>query len=228
MTHLGPSQVAPKSARGRDAFLLLALTLLAVAVNGYHLGVEDQAIYLPAIKQHLNPALFPANAEFFQTQTRLLLADDLIAASVGVSHVPLGWGILLWHVASIFGLLAGCLRLSRRCFPSAAGPWAGVAMVAAVLATPVAGTQVLLATQYLHPRTLAAAPLVFAVVEVMDRRWLRAGLLLALATLLHVQMAFFGGLFLIFLAWRAPAKHAPAFAALLFPLAFLFQRAPAS
>jgi hypothetical protein len=144
-----------------------------------------------------------------------------------VSHVPLEWGILLWHVASIFGLLAGCLRLSRRCFPSAAGQWAGVGMVAGVLATPVAGTQLLIATQYLHPRTLAAVPLVFAVVEVLDRRWLRAGLLVALAAILHVQMAFFGGLFLLFLAWRAPAKQVPRFAALLFPLAFLFERAPA-
>jgi hypothetical protein len=211
-----------------DALLLVALTVLAVAVNGYHLGAEDQAIYLPAIQQHLNPALYPTNAEFFQVQTGPTLADDLIATSIGVSHVPLEWGILLWHVASIFGLLAGCLRLSRRCFPSAAGQWAGVATVAAVLATPVAGTQVLIATQYLHPRTLAAVPLVFAVVEVMDRRWLRAGLLMVLAVLLHVQMAFFGGLFLIFLAWRPPAKNVPAFAALLFPLAFLFQRAPAA
>lgn len=212
----------------REALLLLALTLLAVAVNGYHLGAEDQAIYLPAIKQHLNPGLYPTNAEFFQVQTGATLTDDLIAASIGVSHVPLEWGMLLWHVASIFGLLAGCLRLSQRCFPSAAGQWAGVAMVAGVLATPVAGTHLLIATQYLHPRTLAAVAVVFAVVEVMDRRWLRAGLVLALAAILHVQMAFFGGLFLIFLAWRAPAKQAPAFAALLFPLAFLFQSAPAS
>jgi len=210
-----------------DALLLLALTVFAVAVNGYHLGAEDQAIYLPAIQQHLNPVLYPTNAEFFQVQTGPTLTDDLIATSIRLSHVPLEWGILLWHLASIFGLLAGCLRLSRRCFPSAAGQWAGVATVAAVLATPVAGTQVLIATQYLHPRTLAAVPLVFALVEVMDRRWLRAGLLLGLATLLHVQMAFFGFLFLVFLAWRAPARQVPAFAALLFPLAFLFERAPA-
>jgi hypothetical protein len=130
-----------------DALLLLALTLLAVAVNGYHLGAEDQAIYLPAIKQHLDPALYPANAEFFQVQTGATLTDDLIAASIGVNYVPLEWGMLLWHVASIFGLLAGCLRLSRRCFPSVAGQWAGVAMVAGVLATPVAGTHLLIATQ---------------------------------------------------------------------------------
>lgn len=218
----------PEKKLRTDAFLLLGLTLLAIAVNGYHLGAEDQAIYLPAIKQHLDPSLYPANAEFFQAQTGPTLTDDLIAASIRVSHVPLEWGMLLWHVASIFGLLAGCLRLSRRCFPSAAGQWAGVAMVAAVLATPVAGTHLLIATQYLHPRTLAAVAVLFAVVEVLDRRWLRAGLVLAVAAILHVQMAFFGGLFLAFLVWRAPARQAPAFAALLFPLAFLFERAPAA
>src|ERR1700675_5018577 len=89
-----------------DALLLLALTVFAIAVNGYHLGAEDQAIYLPAILQHLDPALYPANAEFFQVQSGPMLTDDLIAASIQASHVPLEWGILLWHVASIFGLLA--------------------------------------------------------------------------------------------------------------------------
>jgi len=213
----------------RDALLLLGLTVLAIAVNGYHLGAEDQAIYLPAIKQHLNPALYPANADFFQVQTDATLTDDLIAASIRVSHLPLEWGILLWHVASIFGLLAGCLCLSRRCFPSAAGQWAGVAMVAGVLATPVAGTHVLIATQYLHPRTLAAVAVVFAIVAVMDRNWRRAALILALALVLHPQMAFFGALFLAFQAWRAPARQVPAFAAaLLFPLDFLFRRAPSA
>src|SRR5574341_995184 len=175
----------PEKKLRTDALLLAGLTVLAIAVNGYHLGAEDQAIYLPAIKQHLDPALYPANAEFFTVQTGPTLTDDLIAASLRVSHLPLEWGMLLWHVASIFGLLAGCLRLSRRCFPSVAGQWAGVAMVAGVLATPVAGTHLLIATQYLHPRTLAAVAVVFAVVEVLDRRWLRAALLMGLAAMLH-------------------------------------------
>jgi hypothetical protein len=219
--------VAISSQFRRDVLLLAGLTVLAIAVNGYHLGAEDQAIYLPAIKQHLDPSLYPTNAEFFQVQTDKTLTDDLIAASIRVSHVPLEWSMLLWHVASIFGLLAGCLRLSRRFFPSAAGQWAAVAMVAGVLATPVAGTALLIATQYLHPRTLAAVAVVFALVEGMDRRWLRAGVLLLLAALLHPQMAFFGAVFLLFMAWRAPSLQKPAFAAaLLFPLEFLFHHAP--
>lgn len=217
----------PETKLRTDALLLVGLTVLAIAVNGYHLGAEDQAIYLPAIKQHLDPALYPANAEFFTAQTGPMLTDDLIAASLRLSHLPLEWGMLLWHTASLFGLLAACLRLARRCFPSAAGPWAAVATVAGVLATPVAGTHLLIATQYLHPRTLAAVAVVLAVVEVLDRRWLRVAGLMALAAILHVQMAFFGGLFLVFLAWRAPDRQTPASAALLFPLAFLFERAPA-
>ncbi len=35
----------------RDALLLAGLTLLVVLLHGYHLGVDDQAIYLPAIKK---------------------------------------------------------------------------------------------------------------------------------------------------------------------------------
>ena len=45
--------------RCKDLLGLLLLTLAALLIHGYHLGVEDQAIYLPAIKHHLNPSLYP-------------------------------------------------------------------------------------------------------------------------------------------------------------------------
>ena len=42
-----------------------AITALAVLVHGYHLGVDDSAIYVPAIKQVADPGLYPFGAEFF-------------------------------------------------------------------------------------------------------------------------------------------------------------------
>ena len=49
---------------------ILFLTAAAVLIHGYHLGVEDQTIYLPAIKKILDPSLYPRDAEFFLAQTR--------------------------------------------------------------------------------------------------------------------------------------------------------------
>src|SRR5262249_4672233 len=74
--------------------------------------------------------------------------------------------------------------------------------------------------------SLAVVPVVLAAVEAMDRRWLRAALLLLLAAMLHPQMAFFGALFLVFLAWRAPLGNVPAIAAVALPLEFLLRPAP--
>jgi len=57
----------PDSSRAACASVggLLFLTAAAVLIHGYHLGVEDQTIYLPAIKKILDPSLYPRDAEFF-------------------------------------------------------------------------------------------------------------------------------------------------------------------
>ena len=48
------------------ALRLGAITALAVLVHGYHLGVDDAAIYVPAIKRVADPTLYPFGAEFFK------------------------------------------------------------------------------------------------------------------------------------------------------------------
>lgn len=39
------------------------LTAAAVALHGYHLGVEDGEIYIPAARKLLHPALYPYATE---------------------------------------------------------------------------------------------------------------------------------------------------------------------
>src|SRR5947209_19757521 len=53
-----------------NSLYLALLTLLALAVHGYHLGTEDQAMYLPAIKKLVNPALYSPAAECFLAQRK--------------------------------------------------------------------------------------------------------------------------------------------------------------
>ena len=119
---------------------LLGLTALAMLVQGYHPGLEDDAYYLAAIKNNLNPALFPHDADFFRVLFQATAFDKLIALSIRWTHAPLVWGLFFWQCAAIFLMLWGCLRIAQRCFDQEYEQWAAVAMVAALLTLPIAGT----------------------------------------------------------------------------------------
>lgn len=187
-----------KSRTGRDVVILFALTVLGIAVSGYHLGIEDQAIYLPAIEKQLHPSLFPHDAELFLAQTRPTFFPQIIAAAARGSHLPLAWVIFFGQVFSILLMLCACLRLTHKIFDSRAARWAGVALISVMLTLPVAGTALAIADQYLHPRLPATALLLFMIAEVMDRKLARAAILFALAALIHLQMAFYGLLLAFF------------------------------
>src|ERR1700680_2810583 len=179
--------------------LLAVLTMFALLIMGYHPGLEDDAFYLAAIKRNLNPALFPHDAEFFRLQFQATVFDKLIALSVRLTHLPLAWTVLLWQCAAIFLLLHGCWRISRRCFIEPAAQWASVTTIATLLTLPLPGIAISLADQYLHPRTLATAAILAAIVAVIDRRPWLAGILLAIAFVIHAIMASFGISFFGFL-----------------------------
>ncbi len=168
---------------------------------GYHPGLEDDSFYLAAIKHNLNPSLFPHDADFFRLQFQATIFDKLIAFSVRLTHLPLAWMSLLWQFVAIFFVLHGCWRIARRCFPNAESHWAATALIAALLTMPLPGIAINLADQYLHPRTLATAAILAAIVAVIDRRLWVAGVLLAFAFAVHAIMACFGISFCIFLWW---------------------------
>src|SRR5579859_2670821 len=216
-----PSDAQPGSG-ARDLLYLALLTLAALVVHGYHLGTEDQSIYLPAIKRSLNPALYPHDAEFFLAQTRPTLFPQLIAWSQRLSHASLDAVIFVWQLLAIFLVLWGCLRLARRFFSSTHGQWSAVALVAVLLTLPVAGTALFLVDPYLHPRTLATAALLFMLADVLDRKLARALFWLVLAALLHIQMAFYGALLALFLLLPKLSRER---LALFVPLGALFQPA---
>jgi hypothetical protein len=225
-TQFEPRAVAHTSARA--VAILLLLTFVSLFIHGYHIGIEDQAIYLPAIKYNLDHALYPHDSNLFLPQTRPTLIDELAAWTVDITHMPVDWSVFAWHLLSVFALLLGCYRLARRCFQSQIARLGSVALVTALFTIPVAGTALYLADQYLHPRTLATALILFALVEVLEHRWAVAAVLFFAATAIHVQMAFFGGLFLIFVLLpfeRITKSASPALFALIFiPFGSLFQR----
>ena len=50
----------------RNFLLILTFSVLGFGVMGYHPGIEDDGVYLTAVKADLNPALFPHDAAFFK------------------------------------------------------------------------------------------------------------------------------------------------------------------
>ncbi|MBI3406201.1 MAG: hypothetical protein HY046_12180 [Acidobacteria bacterium] len=177
--------------KGREWLLLLLLTAAAIPLHGYHLGVDDQVVYLPAIKQNLDAHLYPYDATFFLSQTQFMMFDKMVAASVRFTGLPLDAVIFIWYLLAIFLQLLACWKISRKCFAEPIAQWGAVLAVWLLLPLPIAGTGTYMLENYLHPRGLAEAAVLFAVAGVLARRW-TALLWLALAALFHPSMAVFG------------------------------------
>jgi hypothetical protein len=178
---------------------LLVLTAVALLIHGYHPYAEDAEIYLPGVQKTLNPSLFPRNADFFGEHAGHTLYPNLIAASVRIMHLPLPWAAFLWQLVSIFLMLAGTWRMAAGFFENPKARWAAVALMAALLTLPIAGTALYVLDQFLNPRNLAAFAAVFAVAEVLRRKYVVAALWLVFAAAAHPFMASFAIMFCVWL-----------------------------
>lgn len=166
---------------------------------GFHPGLEDDGIYLAAVKANLNPALYPHNADFFRLQVQATVFDQFMAGFVRVTHMSVSWAELFWQLVSLFVVLWACYGIARRLFPEPRAQWAAVAMVSALFTLPVSGTALFLMDQHLHPRNLATALVLLAVGRVLEDRCWQAAPLLLLAFAFHPLMAALGISFCIFL-----------------------------
>lgn len=176
----------------KDLSLLLLLTCGAILVHGYHPCVEDAEIYIPGIKKILNPALYPYNQGFFASHARLTFFPNLIAGSIKISHVPVDWGLALWHFASVFLLLLACWHLGRLAFRDPIAKWGGVVLVASMLTIPVAGTALYIMDQYLNPRSLSTPAVLFIIINVVEHKFVRAIVWTLLTAAIHPLMIVFG------------------------------------
>ena len=166
---------------------------------GYHPGLEDDSIYLAAVKADLNPALFPFNADFFRLQLQATVFDRFMASFVRWSKLPIGWAELLWQLIALFLILWAVKKIANKLFAEENARWAGVALTAAMFTLPVSGTALYLADQHMHPRALATAMILLAVWRILDRSFWQAALLLLGACLMHPLMAVMGISFCAFL-----------------------------
>lgn len=175
---------------------LVMLTLAALAIHGYHLGVEDGEIYIPAARKLLHPDLYPYASEFFLSHERLSMFAPLVAASAHLSHLSLDWTAFLWYLIGLFATLAACWMLAEISFFSERARWCAVLVITTILTMPAANTGLLLVDPYLTARSFSTPLTLFALVEILRRRYAIAGALTLAAAAVHPQMA----VYLVFLA----------------------------
>jgi hypothetical protein len=175
---------------------LLLLACAAVLVEGYHLGVDDGEIYVPAIKKVFDHRLYPFGAEFFLSHAHMSLFAPLVGDSARLLHLPVEMAILLWHVGCIFLILIAGWQLAQTFFKSERAHWGAVALLASVLPVPVAGTALVLSDNYLSARSFSAPFALLSIGFLLRGRVRRAFLWLVVTALFHPQMAVYCAAFL--------------------------------
>ena len=197
--------------------LVGAACLLAVSNSGgYRYGVSDQAFYLPAVIQHLDGSLFPRDRVLLHAQDRFMLFDAVAAAVLKTTGLSLPTLFLVLFVAGLALHFAGCLELGRFWYRSS---WSVAALLFLLtLRHRITLTGANTLEGYLHPRSLAFAVGLWALVSFLRGRSMVAIALVAAAGALHTTTALWFALWLgvaIFVAeprWRRPLTVAAAIA----------------
>jgi hypothetical protein len=186
---------------------LLALTAFAVLVHGYHAGVEDAEIYVPAAKKLLNPSLYPFAPEFFLAHGHLSMFAPLLAGVSKLTHLSMDWTLFVCYVACLFATLLSCWMVVTACFSNARARWTSILIVTAVLTMPATNTGLLLIDPYLTARSFSTPLTLFALAGLLERRYALAGAAMLATAAVHPQMI----AYLLFLAgvmWVSDRKSA--------------------
>jgi len=186
------------------AFCLVAI----LNCGGYRYGIGDQAFYVPAVVQHLDPALFPRDRELLHAQDRFMLYDDALAVTsraTGISIPTLFFVAYLTGMALLFG---ACVAIGQKMYAS----WLGVAMLAALLTLRhrITQTGANSLEAYFQPRMVAFALGAWAIAAYLRGRGVAALALVLAAFVLHPTTALWFGIWIaVALAvsdrkWRLP------------------------
>jgi hypothetical protein len=207
---------------------LLLLAAIAVLVHGYHLGADDAAIYVPAIKHVADPSLYPFGSEFFMSHAHLSLFSDIVGDSARLTRLPIDLVVFAWHLGTIWLMLLAAWNLAALCFEGEGARWGAVILLAALFSVPVAGTALVIMDPYVTARSLSTPATIFAIACFVAGRRKQAAVWLLLTALVHPQMSVYAlvffACFTIVRRWAAlePAVLA---APLAIPLLYPFEAA---
>lgn len=172
---------------GGALLFALAATLNA---GGYRYGASDQAFYIPAVLHQLDPSLYPRDWAMIGAQGRFFLVDEIVAALVRVTGLPVPVWFALGQLATLAALFAGAWHLGRQWL---ATPWGLAAWLAALtLRHRIAKTGANTLEGYFHPRLLVFGLGLIALGDVRQgRRWRPLAITVASAALHPTTAALF-------------------------------------
>lgn len=189
---------------GRQPVRVAAGLVLFVAVatlnsGGYRYGASDQAFYIPAILEQLDPPLYPRDSALIGPQARYFLVDEVVAALVRTT----GWPIEAWfavgYLLSLAVLGLAVLALGGSMYRSPLAAWTLVA--AMTLRHRISRTGVNTLEGYFHPRVLVFAVGVAAIAAYLKGYPRLAIAAVLAAALLHPTTAAFFLILLIVAIW---------------------------
>ena len=166
--HLTRRSTQSKAKRAFPLLLVSALTLFAVAINGYHPCAEDGGLYMAGVKRLLDPALYPHSTAFVLEPMRHSLFAPTVAAAVRLTRLSLPIVLLALHLASIWLTLFAAWMLASRCWTSRPARAGAVVLLACWLALPIAGTALLFMDPYATARSLSTPAMLFALAAALD------------------------------------------------------------
>jgi len=188
-TREGTARPWSRTASGLAALVFVVVATLNSA--GYRFGTGDQAFYLPAIQRHLEPESFPRDRVVIDDQDRLNVFPRTAAALIRATGLPQPALFLGLYVIALLLLFRGAGALGAELGLS---PWARLAVLAALtLKHRVGMTGVNTLEGYGHPRMLAFAIGLAAVVSVLRARPGTALALVGAAFVAHPTTALWSG-----------------------------------
>jgi hypothetical protein len=145
------------SRRAPIALCCVSVFLLLATLNsaGYRYGASDQAFYMPAMLERMDPSLFPRDSELIRAQAQLTFADDVIGPVVRVTGVSFPVLFVVLQIVTLTLLALAVVRIGQVMYRS---DWASLALLAAITlrhAILRSGTNTL--EGYFHPRQLSFA-----------------------------------------------------------------------
>ena len=176
--------------------------------GGYRYGIGDQAFYVPAVVQHLDPALFPRDRTLLHVQDRFMAFDDVTAAVVKTSGMSLPVLSFVLYLLGLVLLFGAAVAIGRTLYRS----WWTVALLAALLTLRhrITQTGANSLEAYFQPRMLACALGLWAVACYLRGRGTLALALVAAAFVMHPTTAVWFGVWVATAlavserSWRLP------------------------
>ena len=181
---------------------------------GYRYGASDLAFYIPAALERLDPSLFPRDTGLIESQARLTMIDETIAALARLTGLSLPSLFATLYAITLALLLSGALLLGRLLYRTEGAALAFIAALTLRHAIAKSGTNTL--EGYFHPRQLAFSLGVLALIALMHRRLAISAALVLAGGLLHPTTALWFSIWIGIAAsineprWRRPISIAAA------------------